>query len=583
MGSRKFSCPYSKKILYVQENLLIRTRIFSYPYKNFFEYGQEDFREHSGFISAPSLLFYLNHFIMNKHLAKINEALHPFRLFGKFLPLLIYILCATGYGYAQSLTNGNNAEIEREKTLRLPKSDIHYREIARYVEDEPDGDYRHASEAAYESFRDIKFSIRIHWGVYAKWGIEASWPYLDMAPEKKMEYNSLYKTFNPVKFNADEWMKFFKRCGIQAFAFTTKHHDGFSLWHTKTRVKQRANFLNTPEIEPCDLAYSIEDTPFKRDIVKELCDAAHKRGIKIDLYFSHPDWYDADFRPYNYHPLATPDLIAHPENYYNSKAHGYNSHKVIPTQETTAEERNRMVARHREQIHELLTNYGKVDMMCFDQWLSKDNWPDLKETIKLARKWSPETMFRARGIGNYGDYYQPEQFVPQDAGSSGMPWMSICLLGNIFSYDPVAEHYKGAGWVIRNLIDCVAKGGSFMVCVSPDEFGEFHPKAVEQLEEVGRWLKINGKGIYETRAREEWKSGDFYFTRSKDNKKVYAFTEKWVGGEILIPTISPRKGSKVYLFGNKKPLKWTQTTEGVRIEMPDNKPCEYAWGFQFEI
>ncbi|MDR0521370.1 MAG: alpha-L-fucosidase, partial [Planctomycetaceae bacterium] len=212
-----------------------------------------------------------------------------------------------------------DAETDREKTLRLPKSDVHYRETSRYIEDEPDSDYRHASEAAYESFRDIKFSIRIIWGVYAKWGIEASWPMLNMPNAKKQEYQNLYKTFNPVKFDADEWMKFFKRCGMQAFAFICKHHDGFALWHTKTRIKQRANFLNPPEsvIEPCDLAYSIEETPFKRDIVKELCDAGHKHGLKIDLYFSHPDWYDADFRPYNFHPLAVPDIIAHPENYYN--------------------------------------------------------------------------------------------------------------------------------------------------------------------------------------------------------------------------------------------------------------------------
>ncbi|MDR0522009.1 MAG: alpha-L-fucosidase, partial [Planctomycetaceae bacterium] len=376
------------------------------------------------------------------------------------------------------------AETDREKTLRLPKSDSHYRRTASYAENEPDSDYRHASEAAYESFRDIKFSIRIHWGVYAKLGVEASWAWLNMSPEKRQEYQELYKTFNPVRFNADGWMKFFKRCGMQAFAFTTKHPDGFSMFHTKTRVKQRANWLNPPEnvIEPCDLAYSIEETPFKRDIVKELCDAAHQHGIKIDLYFSHPDWYDADFRPYNSHPLITPDIQAHPENYYNSSR---KVQKRILTSEPSPEERRRMVRRHREQIHELLTNYGKIDMVCFDEQLGKDNWQDMKETIKLARKWSPETMFRARGIGNYGDYYQPEAFVPKEAESSGMPWMSICLLAKIFAYDPKAEHYKGAKWVISNLIDCAAKGGSFMVSVSPDEFGEFHPKAVEQLEAVG--------------------------------------------------------------------------------------------------
>jgi alpha-L-fucosidase len=481
------------------------------------------------------------------------------------------------------------AQSEREKTLVLPQFDDHYRLVKHYVEEVPDADYVHASEAAYEAFRDIKFSIRIHWGVYSKWGIEASWPYLQFSPEKRMEYTQLYKTFNPVNFNAGEWMAFFKRSGIQAFAFTTKHHDGFSMFHTKTRVKQRANYLNPPEnvIEPCDLAYSIEETPFKRDIVKELCDAAHKNNIKIDLYFSHPDWYDADFRPYNYHPLTTAHYQENDGDYGKSNMTG--NRNVVLTPELTAEEKDRLIARHREQIRELLTNYGKIDMICFDQWMGKDIWPGMRETVKMMRRLQPDVMIRARGIGNYGDYYQPEQFVAGGKENTAIPWMSICLLGKIFAYDPVAEHYKGTPWIVHNLIDCVAKGGSFMVCIGPDETGLFHPEAVKQIETVGRWLKVNGKGIYETRQHDVWKEGDIYFTRSKDHKQVYAFVEKWPDTELLVPSVTPKKGSKVYLFGYKKPLKWTLTENGVKIiipqelQSPGNRPCEYAWGFEFKI
>ncbi|MDR3246919.1 MAG: hypothetical protein LBT50_10895, partial [Prevotellaceae bacterium] len=126
-------------------------------------------------------------------------------------------------------------------------------------------------------------------------------------------------------------------------------------------------------------------------------------------------------------------------------------------------------------------------------------------------------------------------------------------------------------------------------CIGPDEFGKFHPTAIEQLDEVGRWLKVNGKGIYETRDREVWKESDIYFTRSKDHKQVFAFTEKWPGREILIPTVTPQKGSKVYMFGYEKPLKWTVTPNGVKIEIPEtlqspeNRPCDHAWGFRFEV
>ncbi|MDR1382634.1 MAG: alpha-L-fucosidase [Planctomycetaceae bacterium] len=488
--------------------------------------------------------------------------------------------------------NGDVAETDREATLRLPKSDVHYRETSTYIEEVPDNDYVHASEAAYEQFRDIKYSIRIIWGVYTLQKVEASWPMLNYSNEKKQEYQQLYKQFNPIDFDAEQWMTDFKRWGMQAFAFICKHHDGFALWHTKTKVVSRADFLkahagmNDDMIEPCDLHYSIEETPFKRDIVKELCDAGHKHDIKIDLYFSHPDWYDADFRPYNYHPLAVPDIIEHPKNYYS--VHGIDSRKKILTPNRSPEETERMVRRHREQIHELLTNYGNVDMMCFDQWMGKDNWKDMKETIKLARKWSPNTMFRARGIGNYGDYYQPEQFVPKNNEQNGMPWMSICLLAKQFSYDPNSQNYKGARWVIYNLIDCVAKGGSFMVCLGPDEKGNFHPAAVKQLKEVGDWLKVNGKGIYATRLRNIWQADNIKFTRSKDQKNVYAFVEKFPEGELIVKSVTPKSGSVVRLFGYEQPLSWASIDGGIKITIPQElqdptkRPCEFAWGFEFE-
>jgi alpha-L-fucosidase len=475
---------------------------------------------------------------------------------------------------------------DRARGLVLPKSDWHYIETKSYVEDEPDADYLHASEEAHEAFRDIKFSIRIHWGVYSMLGVEASWPLLSISPEKKMEYQDLYKTFNPVDFNAQEWMDFFKRSGMQAFAFTTKHPDGFSMFHTKTRVKQRMNYLNPKQIiEPCDLAYSIEETPFKRDIVKELCDAAHKNGIKIDLYFSHPDWYDADFRPYNFHPLTTPSFKKNPKDYGTNMK--YDAKKIM-SPDRTPEETRRLVTRHREQLRELLTNYGKIDMICLDQWMGRDIWPEMRETVKMMRKIQPDVMLRARGIGNYGDFYQPEGFVPKGKMASNMPWMSICLLGKIFAYDPIEKNYKGAPWVIHNLIDCVAKGGSFMVCIGPDKTGKFHPKAVEQLEETGKWLKVNGEGIYETRPRKTWKKGNVYFTRSKDHRQIFAFVEKWPGKEMFIPAVAPVKGSNLYMLGYKTPLKWTPIKDGVTVILPDelqapeNRPCEHAWGFKIE-
>ena len=140
-----------------------------------------------------------------------------------------------------------------------------------------DPDYQHASAEAYERWRDLKYGLRIHWGQYSLLGVEASWPVRQMNNQDKQAYYELYQKFNPTEFNADDWMQLFDRCGLKYFTITTKHHDGFSLWDTKTRVKQRVNYAAEagPRIEDCDLPYSIMDGPCQRDLIKELCDAAH--------------------------------------------------------------------------------------------------------------------------------------------------------------------------------------------------------------------------------------------------------------------------------------------------------------------
>jgi len=182
-----------------------------------------------------------------------------------------------------------------------------------YVEREPVAGYHNAPASAVESFLDMKFGARVHWGIYSIWhrGAE-SWPFLEMSFEDRQKYNQLYKTWNPAGFDASNWITTFKESGMRMFAFTTKHHEGFSMFDTRTRVTNRVNWTapGGPTIKSCDLAYSIMETPFKRDIVKELTNEAHRQGIKVDLYFSHPDWYDADFRPYGQHPLQVPSSVS---------------------------------------------------------------------------------------------------------------------------------------------------------------------------------------------------------------------------------------------------------------------------------
>ena len=180
---------------------------------------------------------------------------------------------------------GKDLQAKYSKTYshRLPLSDHHYQRTCGYVEETPISAYNWAPDSAYEDFQDIKFGIRLHWGIYSLLRLRGeSWPYLQMLPEEKQTYQELYKSWYPGGFDADEWVNFFTESGAKMFAFTTKHHDGFYMFDTSARVKKRVNWLATggPAIEDCDLAYSIMETPFKRDVVKELTTAARRKGVE---------------------------------------------------------------------------------------------------------------------------------------------------------------------------------------------------------------------------------------------------------------------------------------------------------------
>jgi alpha-L-fucosidase len=483
-------------------------------------------------------------------------------------------------------------ESTTQDDLRLPVNDAHWGPVKDYVEPVPEADYRHAPPDAVEAFKDLKYGVRIHWGLYSgRFPGGESWPFLDLPFAEKQAYEEAYESWNPSGFDAEEWMALFQREGLRLFAFTAKHHDGFSMFDTHTRVRRRVDWgaAGGPKIVDCDLAYSVTETPFRRDVVGELCAAARRHGIEVDLYFSHPDWFDADFRPYGFSPITTPGATEHPELYGRASVTERAKDFFFVAPDPSDEEEARMMARHRQQLVELLTRYGPIDAVCLDMWLGARVWPQLRETVKLARRLQPRVMLRARGIGNYGDYYTPEGFVPGRPENTAMPWFVIYPLGRSFSYEPDPARHKGGAWIVHNLVDAVAKGGGFMVGVGPDANGRFHPAAIENLREAGAWLRVNGDAIYGTRPREGdlWHEGDHVrYTRSRDGRFVYAITDEWPGDSLALRTVRASQGSAVTLLGVEQLLTWSQHERELVIRLPAaltdpaRRPCGIAWAFR---
>ncbi len=395
------------------------------------------------------------------------------------------------------------------------------------------------NDTKLEWFRDAKFGLFMHWGPSSVRGTEIGWSRyshpLDHGDSTGIvpneEYDNLYKKFNPVKFNANAWMKLAKKAGFKYIVFTAKHHDGFSNWHTKLRD------------------YGIANTPFKRDICKELSDAAHKYGLKLGWYYSTRDW-------------SHPDYHVGDNKKYNDFYEG--------------------------QVRELLTNYGKVDIMWFDH--TAGSWGDytilqlfemmyglqgdnLLVNNRAARfikkeegkKYEPDAPELKQLV--LGDYDTPEQkigkFQTHRAWESCMT-MNKCKDGGGWSYRPDCStiSYKEA---VQTLVHTVVGDGNLLLNVGPMPTGEFPADQVSVLKKMGKWLKRNGESIYGTRGgpvpNGEWGGMTF-----KDNK-IYVHILKWPedGSPLVLPALAEEIiGSKGL---NVKNPSVKQTPEGVQIEL----------------
>ena len=399
-------------------------------------------------------------------------------------------------------------------------------------------------------WQDLKFGVLMHYGVYSVAGICESWTITSedwITPDSVLDYEDykqwywgLSKDFNPTKFNPQQWAEVMKQAGMKYMVFTSKHHDGFCLWDTKTTDYKVTNsgFSGNP----------------KQDILQYVFDAFRKEGFWTGCYFSKPDW--------------------HSQYYWWSKRATADRHHNYPISQYP--ERWECYKKYvHSQIAELMNNYGSVDILWLDGgWCdAPDEDIDMDKLVAIAREAQPGLIVVNRTCaGKYENYQTPEQSIPEHQLQN--PWETCMTLTNDWGWvkRPV---FKSPARIIAVLAEVVAKGGSLLLGVGPTPEGLIEDETVVRLKEIGKWLDKNGEAIYSTVATPIYTNAEqnIWFSSSKDQKTIYAVIPQKDDAENKPLTISwqgntPRKGSKIINLATKKAVKYTTKDNTTTITLP---------------
>jgi alpha-L-fucosidase len=418
-----------------------------------------------------------------------------------------------------------------------------------------------------EAWQDLKFGFMMHWGPYSQWGAVESWtlcpedqPWcrrtIDNYCEYVTAYENLQKTFNPVYFDPAAWASLAREAGMKYLIFSTKHHDGFSMFDTKlTRYR-----ITDPS---CPF-----HTSPKANVTKELFDAFRKEGFMIGAYFSKPDWHSDDYW-WPYFPSTDRNVNYDPAKY--------------------AERWQRFKDFVYGQIEELMTVYGPVDILWLDGgWVRPmetindevRSWGavspynqdiDMPRIAGMARQHQPGLIIVDRSVsGKYENYTTPEQQIPDKP--LDYPWETCMTMAGQWSYNP-NDQYKSTRQIIHNLVDIVAKGGNYLLNVGPSPDGTLPQEAVQRMKEIGVWMKINGEAIYETRPVAPYKEGNICYTFKK-NGNGYAIIlmdekEPSLPKSVSLPVFSTRMIRNISMLGYYKPLKWKDANGRIVVSLPE--------------
>jgi alpha-L-fucosidase len=381
--------------------------------------------------------------------------------------------------------------------------------------------------AAMQRWQAMRFGMFIHWGPVSLKGTEIGW---SRGKEVSVEeYDGLYRQFNPVKFNADEWARIAKDAGMRYVVFTTKHHDGFCMWATE--------FTD----------YNIMRSPFGRDVVKELADACRKHGLLFCAYHSICDWWHPDY------PLGSP---------------GGKSQKPSP-------DMDRYNQYLKNQLAELLQNYGPLGILWFDgEWEKPWTVERGADLYTFLRKLQPSLIINNRvskaraGMagtsepGQFaGDYDTPEQRVGKYQDTR--PWETCMTICHQWAWKP-EDKMKTLAECLHVLIRTAGGDGNLLFNIGPMPTGEIEGRQVERLKEMGAWLAKYGGTIYATRG------GPFkpakHVVSTRKGHTVYLHILAWPEETLKLPALPAKIVKSSVLTGGEATVK--QTVDGIEIAVP---------------
>ncbi len=371
-------------------------------------------------------------------------------------------------------------------------------------------------------WREAKFGMFIHWGVYAvpasaRGGAE--W-YLSGSRMQVKDYEKFAPQFNPVRFDAAQWVRTAKQAGMKYIVITSKHHDGFCMFDTRL-----TDWCIT------------KATPFKRDPLKELAAECRKQGIKLGFYHSIMDWHHPDYLPRrDWEKETRPAAGASLDRYIDYM---------------------------KGQLAELLTNYGPVAVLWFDGgWEHNAQELRSEEVNAMVRRLQPRIIINDRNQ-RPEDHSTPEQTIPAGAMPNDRLWETCMTINDTWGYTRDNTNWKSTENLIRKLCDIAHKGGNFLLNVGPTELGEFPQPIHERLQGMGKWLAVNGRAIYGT-SKSPWKRLSFDGRCTVKGNRVYLHVFRWPDEGLRVVGLKTRVKSAVCVAGRER-LSVTRGTEG---EMP---------------